>query len=103
VRRTGRERAMSTATVRLDQNCRTIIQPVASDSRLTCMETSAPDVYARCGMSEKGRNGIARNDRELKPGESMAVKAGSVLTIRLFRTRQSNEPFFAELVLAPVG
>jgi hypothetical protein len=85
---------VSEMTIRLDQDCRTIIQRVASDSRLTCVRASAPDVYAR---------GIVTNEqqRELRPEQSMTVKGGSRLTIRLFRTRDVDEPFSVELSLAP--
>lgn len=84
---------MSETTIRLDQNCRILIHRVTGDSRLTCVRTSAPDVYAR-GMLPNAR-------RELRPSESMAIKGGSRLAIRLLRTRRVDEPFSMELSLSP--
>ena len=88
---------MATVTIRLDQDCRTEIMRVDADSELTCVKTSAPGVYT-CGI-------LQDKQQELRPDQSMAIKGGSKLTIRLFQTRHAKKeaPFSAELLLAPKG
>jgi hypothetical protein len=82
-------------TINLDQDHRSTVRAVDADSTLTCTKTSAGDVYTR---------GILKDEQhELRPGESMIVKAGSTLTVRLFRTNQGNDPFSAELSLTSKG
>ena len=82
-------------TIKLDQDRRSFVTAVDEDSHLTCVKTSAPDVYTR---------GVLKDEQhDLRPGESMIVKGGSTVTVRLFRTNSGDEPFSAELSLAPKG
>jgi hypothetical protein len=83
---------MATVTINLDQNHRSTVRAVEADSILTCIKTSAADVYTR---------GVLKDEQhDLRPGESMIVKGGSTVTVRLFRTNQGDAPFSAELTLA---
>jgi hypothetical protein len=82
---------MATVTITLDQNHRSTARAVEADSTLTCTKTSADDVYTR---------GVLKDEQhDLRLGESMIVKGGSTVTVRLFRTDQGDAPFSAELSL----
>ena len=86
---------MASVTINLDQDHRSTVRAVEADSTLTCTKTSAPDVYTR---------GILKDEQhDLLPGESMMVKAGSTLTVRLFRKNPGDAPFSGELTLASKG
>jgi hypothetical protein len=86
---------MASVTINLNQDHRSTVRAVESDSTLTCTKTSAADAYTR---------GILKDEQhDLLPGESMIEKAGSTVTVRLFRKNPGDAPFSAELTLTSKG
>jgi hypothetical protein len=77
-------------TIELDQDHRAKTQAVTKPSILTCVSTSGPDVYTR-GISDD-------HQTDLRPGESMLVKA-STLVVRVFSTQTGDAKFSAKLSL----
>jgi hypothetical protein len=76
--------------IELDQDRRAKTQAVTKPSILTCISTSGLDVYTR-GISDD-------HQTDLRPGESMLVKA-STLVVRIFSTQPGNAKFSAKLSL----
>jgi hypothetical protein len=81
-------------TINLDQDRRSTTMAIAADSVLECVKTSAGDVFTR-GLTED-------HQHDLLPGESMAVKKGATLTVRIFCKRPGDVEFSAELTLTEV-
>jgi hypothetical protein len=80
-------------TINLNQGHNSTTMAIPSDSVLTCVTTSAADVYTR-GITED-------HQHDLRPGESMEVKSPTTLTVRVFCERPGNAAFSAQLTLTP--
>jgi hypothetical protein len=64
-------------------------------ARSPALKRARPTVYTR---------GILKDEQhDLLPGESMIVKGGTTITVRLFRRNPGDTPFSAELTLASKG
>jgi hypothetical protein len=72
------------------------VKGVHKDSSLTCIKTSAPDVFVKVIISNK-------EEQELYLGDDIAVPKGANLSIRLFRKNRGDNPYSAELDLSPVA
>jgi hypothetical protein len=81
-------------TINLDQDHREVVRGAAKDSIVTCIKTSAPDVYvAAIGVKETD---------ELHQGDSTAFPKISRLKFHLFRTKVGDDPFSATIDITPI-
>lgn len=78
-------------TINLDQDHKVRTIAVTKTSVLTCISTSGQTVFTR-GSTDTGQN-------DLRPGDSMVVKEGLTLVVRIFCTNPNATSFSASLTL----
>lgn len=81
-------------TINLDQDHREVVRGAAKDSIVTCIKTSAPDVYV-AAVSPKETD-------ELHQGDSTAFPKITRLKLHLFRTKMGDDPFSATIDITAV-
>jgi hypothetical protein len=81
-------------TINLDQDHLEVVRGAAKDSIVTCIKTSAPDVYVRA-VSPK-------DTVDLHQGDSTAFPKITRLRFHLFRTESGADPFSANIDITAV-
>ena len=84
------------AEIKLDQDNREVAQAITKDSVVTCIKTSAKDVYVKSIIFNVATT-------TLFEGDSSFADKGHTLRVHLFRKNPGNAPFSATVDVSPVS